>query len=31
MQHFLEFQCLDDDSVDFLELPMLINASFTFK
>ena len=27
MQNFLELQCLVDDLVDFLELPMFINAS----
>ena len=28
MQNFLELQSLDDDSVDFLELSLFINASF---
>ena len=28
MQFFLELQCLFDDLVDFLELLILINASF---
>ena len=28
MRNFLEFQCLVDDLVDFLELSMFITASF---